>query len=127
MTVPVCCNNCFNDLCRFYPDRKKSMSQTTAYCTMQTAGIVVSETGCKKFVNPKPDNTYSIELYHEIVNRKPWRKLTPEEDRVYHLRWHYCPDGTPHDFKVKADESYMCDTMYMCTKCGHKMRQDSSD
>jgi len=126
MTTPVCCSICQNDLCRFYPDREKSMSTTIEYCTMQTAGIVVSETGCKMFVNPNPDNTYSLDAYNEIVNRKPWRQLSNEEHRLYHLRFNYCPDGTPHKFKVKADESYMCDTMYVCTKCGYKKRVDSS-
>lgn len=126
MTIPVCCSNCFNDLCRFYPDRDKSMSTITQYCRMQTAGIVVSETGCKIFVNPKPDNTYSLDEYTKIVNMKPWRQLNDAEHRIYHLRANYCPDGTPHTYKVKADESYMCDTMYICKKCGHKKRIDSS-
>jgi len=126
MTTPVCCSICQNDLCRFYPDRMKSMSQTTQYCRMQTASIVVSETGCKNFLNPKPDCTYNLDEYNEIVNRKPWRQLSDAEHRIYDLRWKYCPDGTPHKYKVKANESYMCDTMYICERCGHKMRQDSS-
>lgn len=103
------------------------MSTTIEYCTMQTASIVVSEIGCKKFVNPKPDNTYNLFEYNALVNRKPWRQLSNAEHRIYHLRENYCPDGTPHKYKMKADESYMCDTMYVCTKCDHKKRVDSSD
>jgi hypothetical protein len=74
----------------------------------------------------KPATLYDPNLVNDIV-ANPCRKRTPEEVKAYNLSWKHCPDGEKHDYKVDYEHSYMCDTMYVCTRCKHKVRQDSSD
>lgn len=59
-------------------------------------------------------------------------RMTNAERNVHHegsLLWYQnCPDETPHNFVVDpVTPSYMCDTAYICTKCGWTKRVDSSD
>jgi hypothetical protein len=81
---------------------------------------------CDKCANPE-GNKYELQRVNEILYRKPWRKRTEEEEQIIHRHWKYCPDGTYHKYEVKADESYMCDTLYVCSQCGQRRRVDSSD
>jgi hypothetical protein len=73
---------------------------------------------------------YDPKLYDDWV--KSWRtigytKPSPEVKRISSLWFKFCPDGQKHNYRTVPEESYMCDTMYKCTRCGKKMRQDSSD
>jgi hypothetical protein len=38
-----------------------------------------------------------------------------------------CPGGEEHDFRENRENSVMCDTEYVCVKCGYFKRVDSSD
>jgi hypothetical protein len=76
------------------------------------------------------DNTYdvtAIRKYYDVWKKYGWTGETAEQKRMHVLMWTYCPDGIEHDFRVVHDESYMCDTLYKCIRCGHKKRVDSSD
>lgn len=80
----------------------------------------------------KMDDTflYDPALYDDWV--ASWKtigytKPSPEVERITRLFFKYCPDGQKHKYKIVPEESFMCDTMYKCTRCGKNMRQDSSD
>jgi hypothetical protein len=71
----------------------------------------------------KDTSLYDPKIYDEWDGTAP----LPEVKRIIGLIFKYCPDGKEHDYQKVPEESYMCDTLYKCTRCGKKMRVDSSD